>query len=42
VQGLEGVLTDQIIVTNVDDTLSFGDSTVLDGLEDADHQVIKH
>ena len=37
-QGLEGVLADQIIVTNVDDGFSLGDSG-LDDLGDADHQV---
>jgi len=39
VQGLEGVLADQIIVTNVDDSLSFGDGAVLDSLEETDQQV---
>ncbi|CAL8115330.1 unnamed protein product [Orchesella dallaii] len=38
VQGLEGVLTDQIIVTNVDDSLSFGDGSGLD-LDDGSSQV---
>lgn len=39
VQGLEGVLSDQIIVTNVDDSLTFGDTTGLEGLDDGDSQV---
>ncbi|ODM98617.1 hypothetical protein Ocin01_08053, partial [Orchesella cincta] len=38
VQGLEGVLSDQIIVTNVDDSLSFGDASGLD-LDDGNSQV---
>ncbi|ODM88397.1 hypothetical protein Ocin01_18285 [Orchesella cincta] len=37
VQGLEGVLSDQIIVTNVDDSLSFGDASGLD-LDDGNSQ----
>lgn len=40
-QGLEGVLSDQIIVTNVDDSLSFGEAPVLDALDDGDSQVQK-
>lgn len=41
VQGLEG-LSDQIIVASVDDTLTFGDSSALEGLGETDSQVGGH
>ena len=39
---LEGVLSDQIVVTNVDDALGFGDPSALEVLDETDPQVSSH